>query len=495
MRTVARRSAPAAALLAALVPSLASSRGGGGAHGFSSHSLSSHNYSGGGYHYGSSYMGASGMHGGSTGNATNFTALLILGIAVLVIIVIIIAARKQGWNSLAGGSSDNDDDNDEFSSSPPFGTPLASIFTAMSDSTAPAAATGLQTLKSSDQAFDLERFLQRAEMTYMLIVRAELNNSAADAKAYFSAAAFAQWSPAVEARRAQNIDLFCNAINVRRIHPVSVRSSANGDECVVHLDVVMGKYALDHATGKIVWGSPEETGFGVDLTFFRAGGVGTAVNGGTIARKCPVCNAALSLRDDGSCAFCSAPITNAPDFAPLRAADSAFDEALFIERSKAIFTAVQNAWTARDLTTGQAYMSEGLFLAWRTQIEQMQRQSRRNVLDQIEILAMIPVSITSGSHFDTVTLRIDARAIDYEVDERTGRVIFGSRHPQDFSELWSLQRAIGAKSGKHSIADKQCPRCGAPLQIGELGECEYCHAAVTSGEFDWILSRISQLEG
>ena len=42
--------------------------------------------------------------------------------------------------------------------------------------------------------------------------------------------------------------------------------------------------------------------------------------------------------------------------------------------------------------------------------------------------------------------------------------------------------------------DNNCPNCGAPLAISMAGNCEYCSANVTSGEFDWVLSRIEQDE-
>jgi hypothetical protein len=39
-----------------------------------------------------------------------------------------------------------------------------------------------------------------------------------------------------------------------------------------------------------------------------------------------------------------------------------------------------------------------------------------------------------------------------------------------------------------------CPNCGAALKINRAGVCEYCQGKVTSGEFDWVLSRIEQDE-
>jgi predicted amidophosphoribosyltransferase len=42
--------------------------------------------------------------------------------------------------------------------------------------------------------------------------------------------------------------------------------------------------------------------------------------------------------------------------------------------------------------------------------------------------------------------------------------------------------------------DKACPNCGAPLNVNMAGRCEHCDAKITSGEFDWVLSRIEQDE-
>jgi hypothetical protein len=51
---------------------------------------------------------------------------------------------------------------------------------------------------------------------------------------------------------------------------------------------------------------------------------------------------------------------------------------------------------------------------------------------------------------------------------------------------------VGTQTTGRSILDKVCPNCGAPLEINQVGECRYCNAAVTSGRFDWVLSRIEQ---
>ncbi|MEM9490626.1 MAG: hypothetical protein AAGC55_15880, partial [Myxococcota bacterium] len=54
-----------------------------------------------------------------------------------------------------------------------------------------------------------------------------------------------------------------------------------------------------------------------------------------------------------------------------------------------------------------------------------------------------------------------------------------------------LIRATGVRGAAR--ADRACPSCGAPLdQVNMAGTCEYCGSHLTSGEFDWVLSKIEQ---
>ena len=62
-----------------------------------------------------------------------------------------------------------------------------------------------------------------------------------------------------------------------------------------------------------------------------------------------------------------------------------------------------------------------------------------------------------------------------------------------WSEYWTFIRnrnapPIAAK------AELNCPNCGAPLKVNSVGVCQFCGGKITSGEFDWVLSRIEQDE-
>ena len=487
-----------------MIPLRIFARGGGGGHGF-----------GGGYHKSFSYHDGHYIYYHYS-NAEIWNSYFLLA---AIVIFAIYQNQKDGinaslWSTAAGMLGLSGRNQPSSISSPRSDIPLYQLGLAGS----------IQHLQQSDPGFDLERFLQRAEMTYMLLCRAEIANNVADGQALLTPHVFAFWCEALQRRKELGFEYYFHGLNIRRIDLESILLDNEGfDTLTLHLDVVAGRCIYDPAHDMIVSGSAQENGYGIRLSLTRKVGAQTLINSGVIAKKCPSCAAPLNLTDDGTCSYCHieilsgnvdwsvsgleempyrgcaptqdrllTPIDPRRGLAALRERDPNFDEARFLRRVEAMFFAVQAAWQDRNPARAQAYMSEGLFLAWRTQTEQLTKLHRKNILDQLQILSVQPVGMISGTLYDTITLEIQASAEDYEIDDRSGAVVFGERKVSAFCERWSLQRTIGTHTGSYSLADQQCPRCGAPLAINEIGECEYCSAAVTSGAFDWVLSHIAQ---
>jgi hypothetical protein len=127
-------------------------------------------------------------------------------------------------------------------------------------------------------------------------------------------------------------------------------------------------------------------------------------------------------------------------------------------------------------------------------IEAYKRQHLRNALDNCTITRMQPCKIMRDAFYDAITLRIGAQGNDYTVDVRSGKVVTGSNSKLRYwTEYWTFVRYRNATTA-HARADLNCPNCGAPLKVNTTGICEYCHGKITSGEFDWVLSKIEQDE-
>jgi len=182
------------------------------------------------------------------------------------------------------------------------------------------------------------------------------------------------------------------------------------------------------------------------------------------------------------------------DLAALQAKDPGFNQQMFLDRAQAAFFALQKSWMDRNLEPARVYMSDGIYHRWKTQIDAMLAAHKKNVLDNLVIGGISIVKVQTDPNYDAITVRIDASAADYEVDDTTAnKVIYGSRVNQPFTEYWTFIRSGSARTKAGEGAEvTQCPNCGAPLSINESGVCSYCKATVTSGQFGWVLDNITQ---
>ena len=74
-----------------------------------------------------------------------------------------------------------------------------------------------------------------------------------------------------------------------------------------------------------------------------------------------------------------------------------------------------------------------------------------------------------------------------------GETVSAASGLQPFEEVWSFLRRPGAKTLKGSgVIEGSCPSCGASLPLADASQCPACKTWVNSGEFDWVLSEITQ---
>ena len=71
------------------------------------------------------------------------------------------------------------------------------------------------------------------------------------------------------------------------------------------------------------------------------------------------------------------------------------------------------------------------------------------MIENVQIQSIAPVAVVHGRAFDDVTVRIDASCVDYEIDETSGRMVFGSRDAGTVRRVLDLQRSTAAKTPYH----------------------------------------------
>jgi predicted amidophosphoribosyltransferase len=252
------------------------------------------------------------------------------------------------------------------------------------------------------------------------------------------------------------------------------------------------------------------------------------------ALHCPRCGAPLQKDTSGACAFCGTRVESGefqwyvrgiqtlsreargplltsdvpevgtlnatimqPNFPAVRAAfeenNPDFNWADFQARARLIFDELQTAWSTLQWEKARPFETDNIFQMHRYWIEAYKAQKLRNALDQCQITAMQPAKIKVDAFYNSITLRIFAQGFDYTVDQNNRIVAGSNRNLRKWSEYWTFVRYAKAKPAA-SRADLNCPNCGAPLKVNASGICEFCGGKITSGEFDWVLSKIEQDE-
>jgi hypothetical protein len=180
--------------------------------------------------------------------------------------------------------------------------------------------------------------------------------------------------------------------------------------------------------------------------------------------------------------------------ADLKVRDPNFSEKQFEDLASTAFFKIQEAWSKRDMSLARAFTSPSLYTRFQSQIDGFKSEGKINKIDDLAVGSVELVEAVHDGGFDYVTVRINASAADYMLDQKTSKLISGSKQSQPFTEYWTFLRSdqVKTKAGGSEIVSQHCPNCGAPLQVNALGKCDYCGSEVTSGAFAWVLSEITQ---
>jgi hypothetical protein len=177
--------------------------------------------------------------------------------------------------------------------------------------------------------------------------------------------------------------------------------------------------------------------------------------------------------------------------AELLARDPSLTWAAFEARVRLIFDELQKGWSNRDALHIRPFLTDNLFQTQLYWIRAYEAAGLRNVTEGSRLEGMRLARVVSDAYFDAVTVRVRAEGHDVTVSDATGEVVSGSRDRiRRYTEYWTLIRGLATRGAART--EPLCPGCGAALKVSHTGDCEYCGVKVSSGNFDWVLSRIEQ---
>jgi hypothetical protein len=185
--------------------------------------------------------------------------------------------------------------------------------------------------------------------------------------------------------------------------------------------------------------------------------------------------------------------------AAIRRDDPDFTPEAFLGRATEIFYRLQAAWSDGDMSPMRNYLSQGVYNRYRIQLEIMRDvEGVKNVMSDISVTATGMAGHSDFGAYQTIHVTISASARDATVSagvspEEVARAL-SSAHPAPFTEIYSFTRKRGARTDAAKDWLKgQCPNCGfVPDNFSQVNKCPSCGSIYNSGEYDWVLSEITQ---
>ena len=172
-----------------------------------------------------------------------------------------------------------------------------------------------------------------------------------------------------------------------------------------------------------------------------------------------------------------------PGFAP---------ESLLAKASTA-FRTIQQAWSNQDMAPARRWISDGIWQRFNTQFVMMKALGQTNIVSNVQVRRAFFAGFEEDGAFDIAHIGIHFTAEDDFVSAKFPQM--DQRGPLEMIEYWSFVRKAGVAE-KDMYHSNQCPSCGAelPTDMGEVARCTSCQTICTLGDYDWVLSEITQAD-
>lgn len=173
--------------------------------------------------------------------------------------------------------------------------------------------------------------------------------------------------------------------------------------------------------------------------------------------------------------------------------DPDFNVDNFKAKVKKAFIEIQESWMLKDMGKVRKYISDGMYQRLNTQFKMMNILDQKNIIENLVVKNIYIDKVELDGNFDIIHVAVNATIVDKFVSSKYPQ--FNSGGSEEFVEYWSFIKKRGVK-GTSLFDSQNCPKCGAelPKNAGDVSQCSYCKTITNLGDYDWILSEITQAD-
>ena len=177
------------------------------------------------------------------------------------------------------------------------------------------------------------------------------------------------------------------------------------------------------------------------------------------------------------------------------ALDPDFDKNHMISRVEKAFFIIKQAWSNHDMASARGFITDGIYQRYLIQFDIQKQHQRHRKINDLSIIDCQLVGIEADKCFETLHFKISSQA-RHNTENTDSPQQSHKLPPYTYSaEYWTYIRLPGVKTRTEpGLIEGICPNCGATLLLSKFEQCQACNSLVTSGEYDWILAKITQEE-
>lgn len=179
---------------------------------------------------------------------------------------------------------------------------------------------------------------------------------------------------------------------------------------------------------------------------------------------------------------------------PLLASIPEFDQREFYKKVDVAFYGIQRAWQQKNLKPVRQFISDGVYQRFEAQFLMMNALEQTNFLDDIQLHERLIVSVENDSNFHILHVRLSASNKDHFESKKFKQLNSGGY--ESYTEYWTFVKKVNAQPQKDIYNSTNCPNCGSSIEnkLGEVSKCDSCGTQINNGDYDWVLSEITQPE-
>lgn len=181
--------------------------------------------------------------------------------------------------------------------------------------------------------------------------------------------------------------------------------------------------------------------------------------------------------------------------------DGMFSYDKFLQRANSAFTKIYQALYNNSIDEIEHLVADALFEQFRFQISEAAHKASRLISVEFAINDLQIAQVNLDNNFDVLHLFARAVSRDYEAGPAEKNLTVAdvkankrkTLHERVICEYWSFIRKPSAQTRDcPGLLEGQCPNCGTPIMIGQATVCPTCSSFIRSGQYDWVLTKITE---